>query len=307
MNKAKIYPWAGAIIGVTIGYAVSLMLGNREGFLFNQTLLNFVIIGACVGASIGAIADMLGKGDRFTDRFSGIIGILVYGAAIGAIVDTKFSQPIPRAIAGAIVSAIAFLLYYKFVVCYIANKNREVDAVTYAIFGIIIGTIYGAAIVIINTIYSAIYFGNVIKANGYSISGYVVNEIYSNVSIGIIIGGLLGVIFSLFFGAVHSVIRGKGAVGGAIVGSIVLGEVFQSFSGVILGLLAGAIFVAIGSKGNMRSMVAGGTVGATIGAFLSAVGEFATIFLSINIIFFIPTFLIIGYHAGMIFANENEY
>lgn len=48
----------------------------------------------------------------------------------------------------------------------------------------------------------------------------------------------------------------------------------------------------------MRSIVAGAVVGASVGALLSAVGRFTTIPSSINIVFILPTFLIIGYYTG---------
>ncbi|MFZ2410665.1 MAG: hypothetical protein WAW23_03760 [Candidatus Methanoperedens sp.] len=60
MNKNSVYPWAGAVIGIAIGFAVVSMMRNRQGFLFNETLLNMVIIGTGVGASVGAFLSAVG-------------------------------------------------------------------------------------------------------------------------------------------------------------------------------------------------------------------------------------------------------
>jgi hypothetical protein len=174
------------------------------------------------------------------------------------------------------------------------------------IFGIIIGALFGATIVIVDATYNAIFFGSVITGNGFSISSYMVNTIASGINIGMIIGGIFGAFFGMFFGIIHSAIGGKGAVGGAIAGSLITGEVFQSLSGVISGLLAGAIAGEVWSKGRMRSMVTGASVGAGVGAFLSAAGGFAVYPPYISLIFILPAFLIIGYRAGMIFVMENR-
>lgn len=90
MNKARAYPWVGAVIGAAIGIVVVSMLGNREGFLFNETLLNLVIIGASIGAGIGAIVEIRGRGDMFTNRINSIIGYTIYGAAT-VIVNATYS------------------------------------------------------------------------------------------------------------------------------------------------------------------------------------------------------------------------
>ncbi len=112
-NKARIYPLIGAVIGAVIGFVFILLLENRKEFLSNENLLDLVIIGASVGASIGAAAGMFGKGEMFIDSAGSLIGSMVYGAAIGAVADLKFSQPVPRAIAGVIVALIAFVSCYK--------------------------------------------------------------------------------------------------------------------------------------------------------------------------------------------------
>jgi hypothetical protein len=237
MKNSRIYPLIGAMIGVVIGFVVIFLLENRKGILPDENLLDLAIIGGCVGASIGAFADMLGKGEKFTDSMSGIIGSIVYGAAIGSVLDIKFSQPILRAIAGAIVAIIAFVLYHKVIVGFIIKKKRDVDPLLYAIFGVVIGAICGACVLIVDTIYSSIYLRSVIEGNGYSISNFIEDR-RKDMGFGIIIGGVLGTIFCLVLGVIHNLIRGKGAAGGAIVGSIVLGEIFQSFTGFILGLMS---------------------------------------------------------------------
>ncbi len=293
MNKVKLFPLTGAIIGVIIGTIVIFILGNRTGFLFNETLLNMAIIGACVGASIGVIADMINRSNIFTNS-------VIYGACIGAIVDPKFSEPIPRAIAGAIAGIIAGVLYNKIA------KVTKINAFVIIIFGMVIGAIYGIMIIVANGIYDVKYHSYIIIGNGVSINDFITNEIYGNLPIGMFLGAIVG----SFFGAVFAIIQmetgSKGMIGGAIVGSIIIGEIFQSFLFVILGVFIGATIGAIGSKGKMRRIVTGAGVGASIGALLNEIGRFVTVPLSINIIFILPTFLIIGYYAGKMLSIEKK-
>lgn len=169
----------------------------------------------------------------------------------------------------------------------------------------VIGAIYGAMIIVINGIYDVNYHRAIIIGNGVSIDDFIAGQIYGNLPIGMFLGAIVG----SFFGAVFAIIKmesgSKGMIGGAIVGSIIMGEIFQSFLFLILGVFIGAMIGATGSKGKMRNIVAGAGVGTSIGAFLNAIGMFTIVPLSINIIFILPTFLIIGYYAGKILSVEQ--
>lgn len=304
MNRSRTYPFFCASIGAIIGLVVILFLKNRTVFPTNENLLDLIIIGVSIGASMGAIADMLGKGDLFFNGVSGIISAMVYGAAIGGIMDPKFSQPIPRAIAGSFVAVIAFVFYHYFIVGFITKNKRDVGLLLYAFFGLIIGAICGAAIYIIDTIYNAIDLRYIMEANIYTI-GKLIESRRLDMNIGIIISGIMGTVFFLVIGAIHNHIKGKLIAGGAILGSILLGEILQSFTGVIIGVFGGAIICDILSKDRMRSMIVGTTVLGCFGAFASAVGWGESIPIPEIRMIILPAFMIIGYYQGMIFMKKS--
>lgn len=304
MKISRTYPFFGAAIGAIIGFVVILFLENRTVFPTNENLLDLIIIGASIGASIGAIADILGKGDLFFNGVSGIISAMVYGAAIGGIMDPKFSQPIPRAIACTIVAAFAFMFYHYVIVGLITKNRRDVDLLLYAFFGMVIGAICGAAIYIMDTIYNAIDLRYVMESNIYTI-GKLIDSRRLDMNLGIIISGIVGTVFFIVLGAIHSLIKGKGIAGGAILGSIVLGEILQSFTGVIIGVFGGAIICDILSKDRMRSMIVGTTVLGCFGALASAVGWGESIPIPESRMFILPAFMIIGYYQGMIFMKKS--
>lgn len=233
INKSEIFT-ATVVICAAIAWISNFIMRNLDENS-RITPLELVIIGFVIGAGIGLIVEITGKGDTFSGLINGIGGNTIYGAIVGAFIAYKAINPVIFIISGAITGALASLFYGKH------SPNCEIR--NQFLYDIIFSSVIGAIFIVISAI---------VDANFYDIIFFILLII------------ILGAIFGAFFGILHRIIGCKGAIGGAIIGSLIMGEYFQSLNGTISGLILGACTGAFIFKSRFGNLATGALFGGCV-------------------------------------------